>query len=350
VKLGLAIGYWGLGVEGADVLRIAHEAERVGYDSIWAAEAYGSDAVSVLGWLAGATTKINIGSAILQIPGRSPALTAMTAATLDQISGGRMRLGLGSSGPVVSEGWHGVRFAQQLQRTREYVAIVRKALAREHLAFDGEQFQLPLPDGLGKPIKLTIGPVQEPIPIYLAALGPKNVQLAGEIADGWIPMFLAPEHMDNFLPDLEQGAARAGRTLDRFDIAPSVNVYVTDDIDAGRDAMRSFIALYVGGMGARGKNFYTTLIAGYGFEEAVRRVQDLYLDGKKREAEAALPVELIDAVSLVGPADAVRERLQIYRDAGVGTFVASTLMHGSVEAKIHQLRIVAELASETVAA
>src|SRR3954469_4125580 len=227
MKLGVHIGYWGLGLTREDQLEIVREAEKYGYDSVWTAEAYGSDAATILGWIAGLTEKIKIGSAIFQIPGRSPAMTAMTAATLDQLSNGRMLLGIGSGGAQVSEGWHGVRFANQLARTREYIAVVRKALARERLEFGGEHYELPLPDGPGKALKLTIAPVQEQIPIYLAAIGPKNTALAGEIADGWIPTLLDPEHLGTLRGNVEEGAARAGRTLNgSFDIAPSVQVYV----------------------------------------------------------------------------------------------------------------------------
>src|ERR687886_2176176 len=227
MRLGLHIGYWGLGLSAEEQLALVREAEAAGYDSVWAAEAYGSDAATILGWLAGQTERIRLGAAVFQMPGRSPAMTAMTAATLDQLSGGRMILGLGSSGPQVAEGWHGQPFARQLTRTREYVAVVRMALARERVRFDGETLQLPLPDGPGKALKLTIAPVQERIPIYLAAIGPRNTQLAGEIADGWIPIFFSPENVGDLRPLLEEGAARAGRSLDDgFDIAPTVNVSI----------------------------------------------------------------------------------------------------------------------------
>jgi F420-dependent oxidoreductase-like protein len=343
VKLGVHIGYWGLGLTSEDQLEIVQEAERLGYDSVWTAEAYGSDAATILGWIAGQTSRIRIGSAIFQMPARSPAMTAMTAATLDQLSGGRMMLGIGSSGPQVAEGWHGQRFAQQIQRTREYVAVVRKALARERVEFHGETLQLPLPDGPGKALKLTIAPVQDRIPIYLAAIGPNNTRLAGEIADGWIPTLFSPEHVAEFRPLLEEGAARAGRSLDGFDIAPTVNVFVTDDLQAARDAMRPFIALYVGGMGSRERNFYNQLVQRYGFEDAAREVQDLYLEGKRVEAMAALPDELIDLVSLCGPADRVRERLAVFRDAGVGT-LGITPTAADKPGRLEQLRLVAELA------
>jgi F420-dependent oxidoreductase-like protein len=344
LRLGVHIGYWGLGLTREDQLEIVQEAERLGYDSVWAAEAYGSDAATILGWIAGQTSRIKIGSAIFQMPARSPAMTAMTAATLDQLSDGRMLLGIGSSGPQVAEGWHGERFGRQIQRTREYVAVVRKALSRERLEFHGETIELPLPGGPGKALKLTIAPVQERIPIYLAAIGPNNTRLAGEIADGWIPTLFSPEHVAEFRPLLEEGAARAdGRTLDGFDIAPTVSVFVTDDIAAARDAMRPYLALYVGGMGSRDKNFYNSLVRRYGFERAAAEVQDLYLEGKRDEAMAALPDELIDLVSLCGPKDVVRERLAVYRDAGVGTLGVTPLALAKGD-RLEQLRLVAELA------
>jgi F420-dependent oxidoreductase-like protein len=346
MKLGVHIGYWGLGLSADDQLALVREAERLGYDSVWTAEAYGSDAATILGWIAQATTRIRIGSGIFQMPGRSPAMTAMTAATLDQLSGGRMILGIGSSGPQVAEGWHGQRFARQLQRTREYIDVVRLALSRERVIYDGETLTLPLPDGPGKPLKLTIAPVQERIPILLAAIGPKNTALAAEIADGWIPTLFSPEHVAEFRPLLEEGFARAGdgKGFGDFEIAPSVNVMVTEDVDAARDAMRPYLALYVGGMGSRDKNFYNALVRRYGYEEAAQEVQDLYLEGKRDQAAAALPAELIDHVSLCGPADVVRDRLAVFRDAGVGTLMVSP-MAWSRDERLEQLRLVAELAS-----
>jgi F420-dependent oxidoreductase-like protein len=348
MKLGVNVGYWGLGLTSEQQLEIVQEAERIGYDSVWAAEAYGSDTATVLAWLAAGTERIHLCSGIFQMPARSPAMTAMTAATIDQLSGGRFRLGLGPSGPQVSEGWHGVRFARQLQRTREYVEVVRMALRRERLEYHGETIELPLPDGPGKALKLTISPVQEEIPIYLAAIGPKNVALTGEIADGWLPVFLAPEHLDVLMAPLEEGAQRAGRTLDDFDIAPTVNVLISDDVEAARDAMRPILALYVGGMGSREKNFYNALVQRYGFEDAAREVQDLYLDGKKEEAAAALPAELIDTVTLCGPADRVRDRLAVYAQAGVGTLGVSPMAFDA-ESRLEQLKLVAELAEAAAA-
>ena len=343
MKLGVHVGYWGLGMGPAEQLRVVQEAERLGYDSVWAAEAYGSDAATVLAWLAAGTSKIKLGSAIFQMPGRSAAMTAMTAATIDELSGGRMLLGIGSSGPQVAEGWHGQRFARQLQRTREYVAVVRKALSRERLEFHGETLELPLPDGPGKPLKLTITPVQERIPIYLAAIGPKNTALAGEIADGWIPTFFSPEHVSGLRALLEEGAQRSGRSLDGFDIAPTVNAYISDDREMARNLMRPVLALYIGGMGSRDQNFYNKLVQRYGFEDAAKEIQDLYLDGKREEAGAAIPDELIDMVSLAGPPDVVRDRLAAFRDSGVGTLMITPMAFG-VDDRIEQLRAVAELA------
>ena len=343
MKLGVNVGYWGFGMGPQDQLDVVQEAERLGYDSVWAAEAYGSDAATVLAWLAAGTSTIKLGSAIFQMPGRSPAMTAMTAATIDELSGGRMVLGIGSSGPQVAEGWHGQRFGRQLLRTREYVAVVRKALARERLEFKGETLELPLPDGPGKALKLMINPVQERIPIYLAAIGPKNTALAGEIADGWIPTFFSPEFVGDFRELLQEGADRSGRSLDDFQIAPTVSAFVTDDRELARNMMRPGLALYVGGMGSRKQNFYNNLVQRYGFEEAAAAVQDLYLDGKKEDAAAALPDELIDMVSLCGPRDVVRDRLAAFRDAGVGTLMVMPMAF-TREDRIQQLRAVAELA------
>jgi F420-dependent oxidoreductase-like protein len=345
MRLGLHVGYWGLGLTAEQQLEIVKEAESAGFDSVWAAEAYGSDTATVLAWLASQTERIKIGSAIFQMPGRTPAMTAMTAATLDQLSNGRMILGIGSSGPQVAEGWHGQPFARQLRRTREYVEILRKALARERLEYEGEIYRLPLPDGPGKALKLMIAPVQERMPIYIAAIGPRNTKLTGEIADGWLPTFFSPEHVAEFRTLLEEGAAEAGngkRIDDSFDIAPNVNLCIDEDLDRARDAVRPLLALYVGGMGSREQNFYNALVRRYGFEEAADEVQDLYLSGKKEEAAAALPPELIDRTSLVGPRERVAERLAVYREAGVGTLVLTPISLDP-EARKSMIREIAEL-------
>ncbi len=344
MRVGLHVGYWGLGLTAQEQLRLVNEAEQAGYHSVWAAEAYGSDTATVLAWLGANTKTLKLGSAIFQMPGRTPGMTAMTAATIDPISDGRMLLGIGSSGPQVAEGWHGQPFAKQLKRTREYVEILRMALGRERVVYDGEIYQLPLPDGPGKPLKLMISPVQERMPIYIAAIGPNNTKLTGEIADGWLPTFFSPEHVGEARELLEEGARRGGKDglADDFDIAPNVNVSIDDDLDRARDSMRPVLALYVGGMGSRDKNFYNQLVQRYGFEEDARKIQDLYLDGKKDEAAAAIPAELIDMVALVGPKDRVKDRLAAYRDAGVGTLI-TTPMAFDVESRSKMLRDFADL-------
>jgi F420-dependent oxidoreductase-like protein len=344
MKLGVNIAYWGLTMTAGDQLAVVQEAERSGFDSAWVAEAYGSDAATIIGWLAGQTSSIKLGSAIFQMPARSAAMTAMTAATLDVLSGGRLLLGLGTSGPQVAEGWHGQRFGQQLQRTREYVEVVRMALRRERVVFHGSTLELPLPDGPGKALKLTIAPVQERIPIYLAAIGPKNTALAGEIADGWIPTFFSPEHVGEFRALLSEGAARAGRSLDGFEIAPTVSAHVSDDREMARNFMRPALALYIGGMGSRAQNFYNRLAQTYGFGDAAAEVQDLFLAGKKEEACIAVPDELVDLVSLCGPRSFVAERIAAFRQAGVGTLIVSPVAFNR-EDQVAQVRTIAELAA-----
>ena len=320
------------------------EAERLGYDSVWTAEAYGSDAATVLAWLAAQTSTIGLGAGVFQIPARSPAMAAMTAATLDRLSGGRFRLGLGVSGPQVAEGWHGQRYARPLERTRDYVAVVRKALARERVAYRGETLELPLPGGQGKALKLTVTPVQRPLPIYLAAMGPRNLALAGEIADGCLGFLFDPAHGGEVRAALQEGAARGGRKLDTFDLAVNLQVRIDEDLDAARDAMRPMLALYVGGMGSRERNFYNELMRRYGFDEAADTVQELYLDGRVDGAAAALPPELIDAVTVCGPAGRVRERLDALREAGVTTLIAGPVSSG-VDDATSQLRMLAGAAA-----
>jgi F420-dependent oxidoreductase-like protein len=344
MRLGVMLGYFGAGTTAGQQLELAREAERLGYDSAWVAEAYGSDAATVLAWLAAQTGAIHLGSALFQIPARSAAMTAMTAATLDQLSGGRFRLGLGLSGPQVAEGWHGQRFDRPLHRTRDYLSVVRMALERRRVAYQGETLTLPLPDGPGKALKLTIGPAQPRLPIYLGAMGPKNLALAGELADGWLGFLFAPEHAAGFRGHLAAGAARAGRDLAGFDVAPVVQVHIGGDPAAARDAMRPFLALYLGGMGSRERNFYTEQAARYGFERAARTVQEHYLAGDRAQAMAALPDELIDLVTLCGPPARARERLAAHRDAGVGTLIAAPAGRTHAD-RVAQLRLLAELAA-----
>ncbi|WP_326599938.1 LLM class F420-dependent oxidoreductase [Streptomyces sp. NBC_01803] len=319
MRLGINLGYWGAGMD-ADNLAVAQEADRLGYAVCWAAEAYGSDGASVLAWVAAQTERIDIGSGIFQIPARTPAMTAMTAATLDSLSGGRFRLGLGVSGPQVSEGWYGVRFDRPLARTREYVEIVRKAMARERLTHEGEHWTLPLPGGPGKPIKLTVHPVRERVPLYIAAIGPKNLALTGEIADGALLIFFAPEHAEETtLGALRAGRATAGKTLDGFDVVPTVPMALGDDVEALADHFRPYTALYVGGMGSREQNFYNRLARRMGYEKEAAEIQERYLSGDKQGAAAAVPHRLIDSTTLIGPVERLADRMRVYAEAGVTT-------------------------------
>jgi F420-dependent oxidoreductase-like protein len=314
------MGYAPPGTSPLEPIALAQEAERLGYDSAWAAEAWGTDCVTVLSWLGATTERIKLGTAIMQIPGRTPTNTAMTAATLDLLSGGRFLLGLGTSGPQVVEGWHGQPWGKPLGKTREYVEIVRAALRREVVEHHGEHYDIPLTGGtgLGKPLKLMARPLRPDIPIYLAAIGPKAVAQAFEIADGWLPIFWSPEKAHQAFGDV-LATAREG-----FDIAPSAPVVLIDDVEAGREFLKPYYALYVGGMGARGKNFYNELACRYGYEEAAARVQDLYLAGKKREAAAAVPDAFVDEVALVGPKERLAERIAAWKESGATTLLVST--------------------------
>ncbi|MDP1876396.1 MAG: LLM class F420-dependent oxidoreductase [Actinomycetota bacterium] len=345
MRLGLNLGYWGFGND-ADNLVLAREADRLGYSVVWAAEAYGSDAATVLSWVAAQTERIDVGSAVFQIPARTPAMTAMTAATLDTLSGGRFRLGLGVSGPQVSEGWHGVRFDRPLQRTREYVSIVRKALARERLSFDGEFFTLPLPDGPGKALTLTVHPVRESIPVYLAAIGPKNLELTGEIADGWLAIFFAPESASEIMTPLRAGREKTGRSMEGFDVVPTVPVVFGDDVAACADPIRGYSALYIGGMGSREKNFYNQLATRMGYEQAAIEIQDKYMAKDYAGAGAAVPLEFIDRTSLIGPRDRVRDRLSAFADAGVTTLTVAAY-DGDLQTRLATLQAMAEVLEES---
>ena len=278
MRLGLNLGYLVGSDDPRGQLRLTQHAEALGFAVVWASEAYGSDSPTVLAWIAAQTSTIDVGSAVMQIPARTPAATAMTAASLDVLTGGRFRLGLGVSGPQVSEGWHGVRFDKPLARTREYIEVVRKALSRSTVTFQGEHYQLPLPDGQGKPLKLTIAPISERIPIYLAAVGPKNLELAGELADGWLAIFYAPHFAPEQLERIRSGRARVGKSLDGFDIVPSVPLVVGADPRICADQVRGYAALYIGGMGSREMNFYNALAVRMGFGETAAMVQDLVLE------------------------------------------------------------------------
>ncbi|MEU5285328.1 LLM class F420-dependent oxidoreductase [Streptomyces sp. CA-278952] len=319
MRLGINLGYWGAGMDG-DNLAVAQEADRLGYDVCWAAEAYGSDAPTVLTWVAAQTESIDVGSAIMQIPARQPTMTAMTAATLDSLSGGRFRLGLGVSGPQVSEGWYGVKFDRPLARTREYVEIVRKAMTRERVSYEGAHWTLPLPDGPGKPIKLTVHPQREHIPLYIAAIGPKNLEQTGEIADGALLIFPSAEHLEETaIQPLRAGREKAGKTMEGFDVSPTLPLAVGDDVTGLADMFRPYTALYVGGMGSRKQNFYNQLAQRMGYEKEAAEIQDKYLGGDKAGAAAAVPHRLIDQTALLGPVERIAERMQAYAAAGVTT-------------------------------
>ncbi len=335
MRLGLNLGYWGAGND-KDNLALAREADAMGYSVVWAAEAYGSDVPSVLAFVAAQTTRIDVGAAIMQIPARTPAMAAMTAATLDTLSDGRFRMGLGVSGPQVSEGWHGVRFDKPLGRTREYVDIVRMALARQRVRYAGEHYALPLPDGPGKALMLTVHPARADIPIYLAAVGPKNLELTGEIADGWLAIFFAPEHSADQLAAIRAGRAKSGRTSD-FDVVPTVPISVGDDLQAAADPIRPYCALYVGGMGSRDQNFYNAAARRMGFEAAATEIQDHFLNRDYAAAAAAVPFEFIDRTALIGPVDRIAERMGVYADAGVTTLTVA-VHHGDLEQRLATLR------------
>lgn len=346
MRLGLALGHWGGARRDSD-LALTREADRLGFDVVWAAEAFGTDAPSILAWLAAQTSRIGLGAGVMQIPARSAAATAMTAATLDLLSGGRFRLGLGVSGPQVSEGLHGVRFADPLGRTREYVDVVRLALDRKVVEYDGDHIHLPLPGGAGKALALSLPPRLAPLPIYLAALGPKNLELTGEIADGLLAVFFDPRRADDTWIHLRAGAARAGRgtaddPLPGFDLAVSVPVSIADDLDAAADRLRPMTALYVGGMGSKAQNFYATLAGRMGFGDAAARIQDLYLSGRPLEAQDAVPRDLIDATSLIGPPARIKERLAAYTQAGVTT-LSVTPYAATTQRRVEALRIIADL-------
>lgn len=351
MHLGLNLGYWDSGPPATVMqghVELAEEADRVGYDSVWAAEAYGSDAVTVLTWVASRTARIDVGSAVLQIPARSPAMTAMTAATLDTLSAGRFRLGLGVSGPQVSEGWHGVRFDPPLARTREYVDIVRMALGRHVVEYAGRHYQVPLPDGPGKALRMTIRPLRNPMPIYLGAVGPKNLELTGEIADGWLAIFFSPEYSGELLARLTDGAQRAGKgtlaaPLAGFDIVPTVPVVVHDDVSVAADALRRYCALYIGGMGSRERNFYHDLACRMGFEKEADEIQQHFLALDPRAAAAAVPFEFIDATALIGPPARIKDRMVRYAEAGVTT-LSLGLVGRSTDERRMVLRLVADLA------
>lgn len=344
MRLGIMLGYAAGTIELP--MELVKEADRLGVYAVWAAEAYGSDVISPLAWIGAQTENIKLGTAIMQMPGRTPANAAMTAMTMNQLSGGRFLMGLGLSGPQVVEGWHGVSYARPLTRTREYVDILRTIFRRqERLTHDGKVYQIPYmgddATGLGKPLKSTLN-AQPDIPIYLAAIGPKNVELTAEIADGWLPIFFSPEKYDAvYRSQVEAGFAKAGdgKGYAQFDIAPTVSVAVTDNLEIGYNMMRPMLALYIGGMGAKGKNFYTDLAGRYGYQAEAEEIQDLYLSGRQGEAMMKVPAALIDEIALVGPKERIRERLSRYRNSPVTTMNITVF-------DVDSLRTMVELVNE----
>jgi F420-dependent oxidoreductase-like protein len=327
MKLGINVGYSGarMGLP----IDLVLEVERLGFDSIWTAEAYGSDAITPLAYLAALTTKIKLGTGIMQIPGRTPAMCAMTTSTLDALSGGRMLVGLGLSGPQVVEGWHGVPYGSPARRTREYVEILRKIWAREEpVEYHGKEYELPYSGpgatGLGKPLKSILHTRQ--LPVYLATMGPVNIRATGELADGWLPIWFSPQRAHLFKPDLEAGFKKRtdGKNWEDFDIAAGCGVHITDDVKAGFALRKPHLALYIGGMGAREKNFHNDMMKRYGYVKEAELIQDLYLSGRKEEAAAAVPDELVDEMNLIGPEARIRERYRAWEDAGVTTMLVNS--------------------------
>jgi F420-dependent oxidoreductase-like protein len=318
MKLGFYMGYAQPGTNPLELLELAREAEGLGYESAWAAEAWGVDAITPLAWLGAQTTTLKLGTAIMQLPGRSPANAAMTAVTLDLLSGGRFLMGLGTSGPQVVEGWHGQEWGKPLGKTREYVDIVRTILRRERLEHHGEHYDIPVQGGtgLGKPLKLMARPLRSDIPIYLAAIGPKAVEQTFEIADGWLPIFWSPEKARTVFP--------VDRAREGFDVAATAPAIVTDDVESARAMLKEYYSFYIGGMGARGKNFYNDLFTRYGYEAEAREIQDLFLDGKQREAAAKVPDAFVDEVALVGSVERIRDRLAAWRESGATSLLVST--------------------------
>jgi F420-dependent oxidoreductase-like protein len=317
LKLGLNLGYWGIGPRGDDALEAVRMAEDLGFDSAWVAESYGSDVVSVLSWLAPQTETIKLGGAIMQVPARAPAAAAMAGVTIDALSDGRFIFGFGPSGPQVSEGWYGVPYQKPWGRTREYIEIVRMIVARGGpVTYDGKHYKLPEPEGgtgQGKALKLNVHPIRNEIPIFVGAIGRKSVEMAAEICDGWIPIFSSPDAFESTWGEhLEAGFAKGGRSREDLEVSPTLQIAIDGDLDAARGMVKAGLLLYLGGMGSRDTNFYVDLTHRFGYGDVADEVQSLYLDGKREEAYAAIPDELADATSLVGTEDEVRARVDKY--------------------------------------
>ena len=345
LKLGLNLGYWGIGPAGEDALEVVQAAEAAGFESVWAAESYGSDVVSVLAWLAGQTKTIKLGAAILQVPARPPAAAAMAGATIDKLSGGRFLFGFGPSGPQVSEGWYGVPYAKPWGRTREYIEVVREIIAREGpVDHQGEHYQLPLPGGEGKPLKLNFHPERNEIPVFVGAIGRKSVEMAAEICDGWIPIFFSVDAFEQTWGEhLEAGFAKGGRQRSDLEVSPSLQVAIDGDLEAAKAVVKAGLVLYFGGMGSRKTNFYVDLAHRFGFGEVADEVQKRFQDGDRGGAFEAMPDEIVEATSLVGSEAEVAERVGRFRDAGVDRLIVSPV-HVDRSEQLHTLERLASMA------
>jgi F420-dependent oxidoreductase-like protein len=345
LKLGINFGYWGIGPVAEDAAEMARAAEAAGFESVWVAESYGSDVVSVLAWLAARTEALKLGAAIMQVPARPPAAAAMAGATIDKLSGGRFIFGFGPSGPQVSEGWYGVPYARPWGRTREYVEVVREIIARQGpLEHDGEHYQLPLPGGEGKPLKLNFHPERNRIPVFLGAIGRKSVELAAEIADGWIPIFFSADAFEaTWGEHLEAGFAKGGRQRSDLEVSPSLQVAIDGDLEAARNVVKAGLVLYFGGMGSRKTNFYVDLAHRFGFGEVADEVQRRFQDGDRAGAFEAMPDEIVEATSLVGTGAEVTERLERFRRAGIDRLIVSPV-HVERDEQLHTIKQLAALA------
>lgn len=345
LKLGLNLGYWGIGPAGEEAAEVVLAAEGLGFESVWAAESYGSDVVSVLAWLAAKTEKINLGAAILQVPARPPAAAAMAGATIDKLSGGRFLFGFGPSGPQVSEGWYGVPYAKPWGRTREYIEVVREIIAREGpVNHQGEHYTLPLPGGEGKPLKLNFHPVRNEIPIFVGAIGRKSVEMAAEICDGWIPIFFSVDAFEETWGEhLEAGFAKGGRRRSDLEVSPSLSVAIDGDLEAAKSVVKAGLVLYFGGMGSRKTNFYVDLAHRFGFGDVADEVQKRFQDGDRAGAFEAMPDEIVEATSLVGTEAEIAERIERFRGAGIDRLICSPV-HVERSEQLHTLERLAALA------
>ena len=345
LKLGLNLGYWGIGPGGEEAAELVLEAERMGYESVWAAESYGSDVVSVLAWLAARTEKINLGAAIMQVPARPPAAAAMAGATIDKLSGGRFLFGFGPSGPQVSEGWYGVPYAKPWGRTREYIEVVREIIAREGpVDHQGEHYTLPLPGGEGKPLKLNFHPLRNEIPVFVGAIGRKSVEMAAEICDGWIPIFFSVDAFEETWGEhLEAGFAKGGRQRSDLEVSPSLQVAIDGDLEAAKNVVKAGLVLYFGGMGSRKTNFYVDLAHRFGFGEVADEVQKRFQEGDRGGAFEAMPDEIVEATSLVGTEAEVAARVERFRGAGIDRLIVSPV-HVERSEQLHTLERLASLA------